>query len=172
MLRVLCCKSGHQFPLTCKKFVLLMCVLGWHSIYSRWGYLRLGLQNESQRLRKISCSRTLRPAHYSNLGSMLAKRLFIAVLILSVIGYGTAWAFDTHALDLSDHAQLSFDAGFSPLDHDDSDCDHCCHANAHFTGLASSGFRAFPSTSTSNDATALAVYLTRSPSPPFKPPQT
>lgn len=98
-------------------------------------------------------------------------RLLVAVLILSIVGYGTAWSFDTHALDPSGHAHLSDDSGLNPQDHDDGGCDHCCHAGAHLAGLRSSDFRDFPSVSGLKNATASAVYLTRATSPPLKPPQ-
>jgi hypothetical protein len=102
---------------------------------------------------------------------MPVNRFLIAVLILSVIGYGTAWAFDTHAFDDSEHVHMSDDLGINTLDHDDGGCDHCCHAGAHLAGLTSLSYRDFPYTSGLKIATAPAVYLTRNTSPPFKPPQ-
>ena len=102
---------------------------------------------------------------------MPVSRFLIAVLILSVIGYGTAWAFDTHAFDDSEHVHMSDDLGVNTQDHDDGGCDHCCHSGAHFSGLTSSSYHGISSTSGLKNAAAPAVYLTRATSPPFKPPQ-
>jgi len=100
------------------------------------------------------------------------NRLFIAILMLSVFGYGTVWAFDSHAVDLADHAHATENADPDDQAHDESGCDHCCHAGAHFTGLTSADYLFFPPASGSNNATIPAVYVTRATDPPLKPPQS
>jgi hypothetical protein len=61
-------------------------------------------------------------------------RQFINIcLVLSTFGYGMALAFDGHL----EEAQVQFSAfDDQHEEHDTSDCDHCCHANAHLTGIA------------------------------------
>lgn len=65
----------------------------------------------------------------------MLRRLVASILIVALIGYGTAWAFSGHALDDADHAANGAHE-HSQTAHDDSGCDHCCHASAHMTGLA------------------------------------
>jgi hypothetical protein len=74
-------------------------------------------------------------------------RQFINIcLVISTFGYGMALAFDGHL----DESQVQFSAfddqhedHESPAtdQHDTSDCDHCCHANAHLTGIAAADTR-------------------------------
>ena len=66
-------------------------------------------------------------------------RQFINIcLVLSTLGYGMALAFDGH-LDESQVQFSTFDDQHE--DHDTSDCDHCCHANAHLTGIEATDTR-------------------------------
>lgn len=67
----------------------------------------------------------------------MLQRLIASILVVTILGYGTSWAFAGHALEDADHAAGGMHAQTqSALD--DNDCDHCCHATAHMTGLAPS----------------------------------
>ncbi len=75
---------------------------------------------------------------------VMLKKLIITCLVISTFGYGMAWAFDGHWDD--SQAQYGAQVGQhadheSPAtdQHDTASCDHCCHANAHLTGLAVTG---------------------------------
>ena len=80
-----------------------------------------------------------RPSRMCNQRACLMIRQFINIcLVLSTLGYGMAVAFDGHL----DESQVPFSAFVDQHeDHDTSDCDHCCHANAHLTGIAATGTR-------------------------------
>ncbi|HPE81785.1 MAG TPA: hypothetical protein PKZ35_17485 [Gammaproteobacteria bacterium] len=97
------------------------------------------------------------------------RRLIAVVLMLSVFGYGTAWAFHWHS-PASDavHAQQ-----VDTPDHNDAGggCDHCCHASAHFVSLIHQ-VQPFVSVPDVRRASLPArVYVRRSTAPPLKPPQ-
>jgi hypothetical protein len=99
------------------------------------------------------------------------RRLIAFVLILSVFGYGTAWAFHWHAPAVSDaaHAEQADATGHN----DAGGCDHCCHASAHFTGLTHRPLQLFVSvTGQQRVRPNLAAYIKREAAPPLKPPQT
>ncbi|MFZ0257107.1 MAG: hypothetical protein WAN46_16000 [Gammaproteobacteria bacterium] len=62
------------------------------------------------------------------------RRVIAAILFFSVLGYGTAWAFEWHSVDIADHARATEHADAGPQV-DDEACDHCCHATTHLIGL-------------------------------------
>jgi len=66
----------------------------------------------------------------------MLKRLFIIWLIICSLGYGVAWAFDSHVDET--HAATP-DSAASPVDNTHRDehptCDHCCHVSVHFLAL-------------------------------------
>ena len=67
----------------------------------------------------------------------MPRRLLTILVVLSMLGYGSAWAFDTHAFNLAgDTAIGAHDQAGAALD--ETGCDHCCHASAHLVGLVSS----------------------------------
>ena len=61
------------------------------------------------------------------------RRFITLLLVVTLLGYGTSWAFSGHVLEDVDHAADIH--GHSQEMVDESDCDHCCHAAAHMTGL-------------------------------------
>jgi hypothetical protein len=58
-------------------------------------------------------------------------------LIISTLGYGSAWAFDSHLNELEEHQNITGDVNHAP-EKDHLPCDHCCHAFVHLLGLWSS----------------------------------
>jgi len=73
------------------------------------------------------------------------RRLLTLWLIVSALGYNTAWAFDGHLTHLDsqlpstaaggDHLAQAATPADPVSDHEQGPCDHCCHASAHMLGL-------------------------------------
>ena len=102
---------------------------------------------------------------------MQHRRLIVILLIASILGYGTAWAFDGHSHDSSDHVHVMDQ---DHLDHqvDEDQCDHCCHASAHFLGFTSESNPQLPVASNAFLLTSTEAYIACATDPPIKPPQT
>ena len=99
------------------------------------------------------------------------RRFIVAILMFSVLGYGTAWAFEWHPVDVVDHAHAieHADSGSAA---GDGGCDHCCHAGAHLIGLAQWGQPISPFGCKLLVANWTEIFVTRSTDPPIKPPQS
>ena len=91
--------------------------------------------------------------------------------MFSVLGYGTAWAFEWHVVDVADHTHAAEhkDSGSQA---DDVGCDHCCHAGAHLIGLAQWGQPISLIGCEPCLARLAEIIITRSTDPPLKPPQS
>ncbi len=63
----------------------------------------------------------------------MLRRLLIAWLIVSILGYGMALAADAHNKQSTDHTHEIGDNTTHTADADDSD--HCCHGGIHLLGL-------------------------------------
>lgn len=118
-------------------------------------------------------------AYYAFLGYLnrtvprdsMVRRVIAAILMFSVLGYGTAWAFEWHSVDIADHAHATEYAYPAPqADHEG--CDHCCHAGAHLVGLAQRSQPFSPNATAPRLANGAAVFVTRFTDPPLKPPQS
>jgi len=104
------------------------------------------------------------------------KRFIAAVIILSLVGLATAWAFDSHAADSATHGQLS---GAPNTEHhpdgdaDDHGHDHCGHTGAHLVGLSNAS-RVFSAMvhSTLKPLPPSDLFINRTIAPPFKPPRS
>lgn len=114
------------------------------------------------------------------------KQLLLIILVLSTLGYSSAWAFDEHVLDqfdidsnelvmVSDADNVSADLPGAEK-HDEhnnveSACDHCCHISSHLVAIFSDA----GCTATNN----ISIYLPRLsvgiqsfiPDPERKPPR-
>lgn len=76
----------------------------------------------------------------------MLRKFIIICLVISTFGYGMAWAFDGHWDDSQSQNEAPADLHAvheSPAtdQHDSASCDHCCHANAHLTGITITGSR-------------------------------
>ena len=106
------------------------------------------------------------------------KRFIAAVIILSLVGLTTAWAFDAHAADSAAHGQHidTADSENHPdadADADDHAHDHSCHAAAHLAGLSNTPHQLFPVLQpVLQPSNPVNSFLSRTIAPPFKPPQT
>ena len=105
---------------------------------------------------------------------LLFERTIIAILILSLTGLSTAWAFDAHAADVLMHEHAEEHPG-SDASQDEAmhGCDHHCHAGAHLIGL---GY--MPRAVSEGNcfvirlASPASILISRSTAPPLKPPQS
>ena len=66
----------------------------------------------------------------------MVRRIFILLLVFSVLGYGVMASADVHAFTVADHEHVDHDEH----SHDDpnvsDNCDHCCHAGMHNIGIS------------------------------------
>jgi hypothetical protein len=101
-------------------------------------------------------------------------RFIAAIIILSLVGLTTAWAFDAHATDSAAHGQ-QIDAADS-ANHPDSDdhaYNHCCHFGAHLAGLSDTPRQLSPVLQSALLLpTPVSLFLGRTIAPPLKPPQS
>ena len=101
----------------------------------------------------------------------MSRHIIVAILMLFVLGYGTAWAFEGHEIDIAEHTHATpFDSQEPHADNDD--CDHCCHAGAHLIGFVQQRHGASPVSSQSTVDKITAIFLTRATAPPIKPPRS
>jgi hypothetical protein len=105
-----------------------------------------------------------------NPGLPITRRVIAAILILTVLGYGTAWAFDWHAMDAAEHIHASEHADTDS--HADDGCDHCCHAGVHLLGFSRPVHDISSSVSDSHLKDDGVIFVSRSTDPLLKPPQT
>jgi len=101
----------------------------------------------------------------------MLRRVIAGILMFSILGYGTAWAFEWHSVDIGDHAQVTEHAN---PDHqaDHEGCDHCCHAGAHLIGLAHRVYPISPAAAEPRLGNGVGIFITHSTDPPLKPPQS
>lgn len=99
------------------------------------------------------------------------RRIVAILLVLSNLGFGTAWAFDWHEPNPSGHAHVVEAEDFgSHLD--DDECDHCCHALAHMLGITSDNTLVLPKLNSSQLVEYSSAQVSRATDPPLKPPQS
>ena len=90
------------------------------------------------------------------------QKLLLVFLVLSTLGYSSAWAFDEHVLEqletestfLNTNADDLLHVGSSQDEHEAGDiaCDHCCHIFSHLVAI----FSDVSSTTTSGTSTYLS----------------
>ena len=98
----------------------------------------------------------------------MLQRLVLLLVVISLCGYGTAWAYSDHSSDITAHISIEID------DHDapgDEGCDHCCHAGSHLTALvcAVPGLSHRPAEGCCTSGNSAIPRLSQAP--PFKPPR-
>lgn len=103
---------------------------------------------------------------------MLRKFLTIW-LIVSTLGYGTAWAMDTHWNNTSQPAAVH-DGGMSG--HDDSTngpfSDHCCHGIIHLLGMLPTTYIIPLSVNTQLETPLTSSHHPWAAAPPLQPPRS
>jgi len=69
------------------------------------------------------------------------KKILLMLLVLSTLGYSSAWAFDEHVLEQLETVSNSLDTatGDLPDEQNNADiaCDHCCHISSHLVAIFS-----------------------------------
>jgi len=75
------------------------------------------------------------------------KKLLLVFLVLSTLGYSSAWAFDGHVLEPFENESTFLDVnagdfqntGYPQGEHEVGEiaCDHCCHLSSHLVAIFS-----------------------------------
>lgn len=69
------------------------------------------------------------------------KQFLLIVLVLSTLGYSSAWAFDEHVMEQLktelDSNTTVFDDSQNGKTDADIACDHCCHISSHLVAIFS-----------------------------------
>ncbi len=99
----------------------------------------------------------------------MLRRLVTLWLMLSMLGFGSAWAIDLH-LDGDGHHVASSETDHHP--DDVVDCDHCCHLGLHLLGMVSS--YAVPDVGRQHLSLRFPenALASRNGAPPLKPPRS
>ena len=100
----------------------------------------------------------------------MLQRLVLSLIIVSLCGYGTAWAYSGHSGDIAAHFSVEIDDD----DHGalgDEGCDHCCHAGSHLTGLVYIVPGLINRPADGYCGSDNSAVLTLNQPPPFKPPR-
>ena len=102
----------------------------------------------------------------------MLKCLFTLWLMLSVLGLGTAWAYDSHTVFAGHDAASGTPVHDSQDDGDSAGCNHCCHLGFHLLGVPSEGV--MPEFGGGHRHFASAEFgLTSTPrDPPVRPPRS
>ena len=115
---------------------------------------------------------------HRSLFALLARRLLALWVLVSLLGYGSAWAMDLHEALSPMQASGQFadvTTAVLPADRQHAperapDCDHCCHGLSHLLGLSVSLSCVVPAASVSNGALLSVVFMSRFPAPDLRPP--
>ena len=119
----------------------------------------------------------------------MIRRLLALWLLVSLVGYGSLWAMDLHAVDVADHHpgqqsaeiadgdSLVADGASTDLAADQalepacaSACDHCCHGMSHLIGLFGNGLSTAYSPDTRSADPRPVPLTSRALSPDLRPP--
>ena len=112
------------------------------------------------------------------------KKILLLMLVICTLGYGSAWAYDGHAVEMNsdevfhvDAVSIDTDAHFSAEQSPEKspsakvDCDHCAHISAHLLAIFSqSGYSC--NISQSSDVLELSEsFVSYIGSPDLRPPR-
>ena len=102
------------------------------------------------------------------------QKSIAAVIVLCLVGLSTAWAFDAHAVDVSEPERLVDVSDSAPLsDKHGHDGDHSCHGGAHLVGIDQSLRQTLPVPhSAPNILLSRSLFVSRTSPPPLRPPQS
>ncbi len=73
------------------------------------------------------------------------KQVLLILLVLSTLGYSSAWAFDEHVMEqlgteLDSNTTVFGDSQDEKTDADIA-CDHCCHISSHLVAIFPASIR-------------------------------
>lgn len=108
------------------------------------------------------------------------KQFLLIVLVLSTLGYSSAWAFDEHVME---ELETSFDSGNNDGNttasedshHGKTDaeviCDHCCHISSHLVAIFIDANSHFINSTSTSLPTLKENHISFIVSPDLKPPR-
>jgi hypothetical protein len=110
------------------------------------------------------------------------KKYLLFILITCTLGYSSAWAYDGHAIDVSDSDLVVKDNDsyfsntsdrHSPEQQSavDDICDQCCHISAHLVAIFSKNNCSFSADKTSKRLDFSESFISFITSPDLKPPR-
>jgi len=116
------------------------------------------------------------------------KKILLSMLIICTLGYGSAWAYDGHAVELTDEAQALLDAAMdannanmpsADLNNQSAeqpsaasvDCDHCAHISAHLLAIFSNNGYLCSANQSSERLELSETFVSFIVSPDFRPPR-
>ncbi len=106
------------------------------------------------------------------------KKYLLYILVLCTMGYGSAWAYDIHAvdseyLDTSDRLIPFYtDSGDQPSDQTTTVCDQSCHAYLHMLAIMLQNTYLLSWHKTSQRPASTPEFISLIVSPDRRPPRT
>lgn len=102
----------------------------------------------------------------------MLRRVLVPILVMAILGYGSAWAFSGAAVHAGEHSLMALHATPADVDHTGASCDHGCHASAHLLALHQ-GVPTLVSPETDKPVPAVGLSIAANPlAPPLRPPRT
>jgi len=109
--------------------------------------------------------------------TFVIRRLLALWVVVSLLGYSSAWAMDLHQSlsndDESGHSSMLAAASGAdqPTEHDSaSNCDHCCHGLSHLIGLSGSTAGAVMAAQASTILPPSVAFRSHTRAPDLRPP--
>jgi hypothetical protein len=100
----------------------------------------------------------------------MLRRVLVSILVLAILGCGSAWAFAGAGFDAAEHSLAAPHGGDG--DHAGTPCDHRCHASAHLLALHQ-GVPTLVSPETDKPVPTVGLSIAANPlAPPLRPPRT
>lgn len=102
------------------------------------------------------------------------RKLLIYILLACTLGYGSAWAYETHAVEVEDRGPVTTYIDDQSVDQHISDsdvCDHCCHVFGHILGICTQSTHIFSSNKTSEPLEFSQNFISLILSPDLRPPR-
>jgi len=102
------------------------------------------------------------------------RKSVAAAIVLCLVGLSTVWAFDAHAVDVSQPERLVDVSDTAPLSdkHGHND-DHSCHGGAHLVGIDQSLRLTLPVTQSAPQSLfSGSFFISQTSPPPLRPPQS
>lgn len=101
----------------------------------------------------------------------MLRRFFVVLLMLSHLAYGAVVVADGHWLDGGSPGHELTAAQGVDQHGGDLDCDHCCHAASHLTGLPSGPLSLAPASASVIPLAAPSDFESLPPAPALRPPR-
>ncbi len=102
------------------------------------------------------------------------KTSILTLLILCIIGYGSAWAFESHAIEADEINPVTALSSEQVVDQHSADskiCDHSCHAFAHMMALCMQNSVSYNANKTAETVSFSQNLISLTLSPDRRPPR-